>query len=98
MNVTIKGGMSADERAKLLLCLKENGLTIGECVRALSVENDNPYVRAARALVAGGDDVEVDDSTTLSEGEGGAWVLSWLWVSNEEAGIKDAILRSVPTV
>lgn len=74
-------------RTEILASLKSDGLTIGECIAALAVPNDDPYVVAARELVFGGNDIEIDDNTTTSVGEDGAWVLSWLWVNNEEAGI-----------
>lgn len=79
--------ISANARSTQLAELKENGLTIGECITAFAVPNDDPYVKGARSLILGGDDIEIDDNTTTSVGEDGAWVLNWLWVSNEEAGI-----------
>ncbi|MEW5891172.1 MAG: hypothetical protein AB1768_19530 [Pseudomonadota bacterium] len=77
-------------RAKLLAELKADGLTIGECITALAVPNNDPYVKKARELLLGSDDIEIDDNTTISVGENGAFVLSWMWVSNEEAGVADA--------
>lgn len=71
-----------------LKALVEGGMTIGECIRAFAVSEDDPYVQRARSLIAGGDDIEIDDATTTSVGEDGAWVLSWLWVSNDEAGVR----------
>jgi len=71
-----------------LKALVEGGMTIGECIRALAVSEDDPYVQRARSLIVGSDDVEIDDATTTSVGEDGAWVLSWLWVSNDEAGVR----------
>lgn len=79
---------SAQHRAKVLESLRADGLTIGECVRTLTVPNDDPYVCAARAQILGDDDVEIDDSTTTSVGEDGAWVLAWLWISDDQAGIR----------
>ncbi len=67
--------------------VRAGGWTIGDCIKALAVPSDDPYVVAARALIAGDDDQEIDDETTTSLSEGGAWVLSWLWISNEEAGM-----------
>lgn len=72
-------------RAKALEALKADGLTIGECITALAVPDDDPYVREARNLIAD-DDVEIDDHTVIAVVGDGAWVLSWLWVSKEEAG------------
>ena len=48
--------------------------------------NDDPYVSAARAALLRNDDVEIDDDTATSAGDGGAWVLAWLWVSDRQAG------------
>lgn len=73
--------------AETLSVMKENGLTIGECISTFAVSNEDPYVKKARELIAGSDDVEIDDKTTTSIGEDGAFVLSWMWVSNEEAGV-----------
>jgi hypothetical protein len=46
----------------------------------------NALKEAARDLY-GTDDVEIDDqsdgTTTVSEGNGGTWVLGWLWVPEE---------------
>lgn len=75
-------------RESTLKALIEGGMTIGECIRAFAVPEDDPYVQRARSLIAGGDDIEIDDATTTSVGEDGAWVLSWLWVSNDEAGVR----------
>jgi len=74
-------------RADRLAELKAEGLTIGECITAFAVPSDDLYVKRARSLILGADDIEIDDSTTISASEDGAWVLNWLWVSNEEAGI-----------
>ena len=63
-------------RAEALERLKAEGLTIGECITALAVPNDDPYVREARNLIVGDDDVEIDDHTVTSPAEDGAWVLS----------------------
>lgn len=79
---------SAEQRAHMLAALRAAGLTIGECIQALAVPDDDPYVAAARAESLGDGDVEIDDWTTTSVGEDGAWVLAWLWVSNELAGIQ----------
>ena len=47
--------------------------------------HDDPFVRKARELVGGGDDVVIDAATRTSVGKDGAWVLAWVWVSNDEA-------------
>lgn len=76
-------------RAEALERLKAEGLTIGECVTALAVPNDDPYVSEARKLVEGDDDVEIDEHTVTAVADDGAWVLSWLWVSKYEVGLAD---------
>lgn len=90
-------GTDADGRARALAALRADGLTIGECIKALAVPDDDPYVTAARALILGSDDIEIDDDTTISVGENGAWVLAWLWISDEEAGVlsNSAVLEQV---
>lgn len=76
-----------ESRAETLARLKSEGLTIGECITTLAVPNNDPYVTAARSLDIISDEVEIDDNTTTSVAEEGAWVLAWIWVSNEEADI-----------
>lgn len=78
---------AADRRSEALAALKEEGLTIGECIRALASPEDDPFIRKARDLIVGSNDVDIDDQTIASQGENGAWVLAWQWVSNEQAGI-----------
>lgn len=79
--------VTASPQTRLLGALRAGGLTIGGCIRAFAVPNDDPYVSAARAEIQADDDVEIDDHTTTSVGDGGAWVLAWLWISDEQAGV-----------
>lgn len=61
-------------------------LSFAECVRLHAAPEDDPYVAAARQspLVLDSEcNVEIDDRTVTSEGEGGAWVMAWLWVADE---------------
>lgn len=79
---------SATRKDHVIAMIKADGLSLADCVKALAVPNDDPYVIKARDLVgARNDDFSIDDVTTTSKGDDGAWVLSWIWVSNEEAGI-----------
>lgn len=73
--------------AAQLKALVAQGLTLPMCVQCFAAADDDPYVRAARQLVAGGDDIEIDDTVALSRGDGGTWVSAWLWVSDDEAGV-----------
>lgn len=70
--------------------LKAEGLTFAQCITAFAAASDDPFVKAAQELVSGKEgELEVDDVTVISESEdGGAYVLSWVWVGNEEAGIR----------
>lgn len=79
--------IAGSHRAAALAALRTDGLAIGECIRTLAVPNDDPYVTAAREAIRWDDDVEIDDETTTSVGDGGAWVLAWLWVSDHQAGV-----------
>lgn len=80
-------GAGAGQRARILQELRTSGLTIGECIQAFAMPNDDPYVEAARAAIQADDATEIDDRTTTSVGDGGAWVLAWLWVSDGQAGV-----------
>lgn len=77
----------AGSRASVLAALRAEGLTIGECIQVLAVPEDDPYVKAARRSILGGDDLEIDDRTTTAPGDRGAWVLGWFWISDEQAGV-----------
>lgn len=79
--------LTPEERMQQLAVLVAQGLTLADCIRAFATPEENLYVKTGRTLVLGADDLEIDNVTTVSEGTGGAWVLSWLWVSNEEAGM-----------
>lgn len=74
-----------------LAALKAAGLGFSDCVKAFAAPNDNPFVAQARVLVMGGeDDIALDDDVVLAESpEGdGARALAWIWISNDEAGVK----------
>ncbi|PZM08840.1 hypothetical protein [Rhizobium tubonense] len=43
------------------------------------------FVRA----VATDDDLEVDDDAVISRGDDGAFVMSWSWISNQQAGLPE---------
>jgi hypothetical protein len=91
-------GFDADSSvADALESLKGRGLTYADCVRAFAVSNDDPYVKKARELVIGDDDVSIDDLTVTAAGDDGAWVKSWIWIGNEEAGVlnNSALLECV---
>jgi len=74
-------------RARALNALRRDGLTIGECLQVLAAPEDDPYVSAAREATASNADIRIDVHTATARGEGGAWVLSWLWISDRQAGL-----------
>lgn len=80
--------IAALEHAPLLEAMKQAGLSYQDCLPVFAVPEDDAYVEAARHLIAGDDDLAIDDRTTTSEGDDGAWVLGWFWVSDAEAGIE----------
>ena len=66
-----------------------NGLTFGDCVNFFAEPDGCPYVKAAREIYHRDGEVEVDDRSVLSQStDDGDYVMAWVWVSNEEAGIE----------
>jgi hypothetical protein len=64
--------------------LKSQGLTFSDCVSFYGEDDSNPYVLAARKRSLEGD-LEVNDVSVVSNGSGpGAYVMSWIWVSDLE--------------
>lgn len=74
--------------AKMLLTMKQAGLTFAECINVFGVSSDmDPYAKAAKAMAREGE-IKVDDTTVLSGSDGeGDYVLCWMWVRNTDAGI-----------
>lgn len=81
--------LDSDEIDALCEDLDHHGLAFRDVVPIFAEDDRNPYVAAAhdsRHLEEGG--VEVDAEAVVSKGEdAGAYVMAWLWVSDEEAGI-----------
>lgn len=67
-----------------------------ECV-SYHAKKQDPALNVYRDA-AGNDDIEVDDNAIVSKGDdNGAYVMAWVWVSDEDAGIEhcdkcDAVL------
>jgi len=80
----------SDVRLAVLDRLALAGLTFGDCVTFFSAQQDDKagaYVSAAQEKW--GDDVEVDANAIVSEGDDdGAYVMAWVWVSDEAAGLE----------
>jgi hypothetical protein len=63
------------------------GLTFGEVVNLFGESSDNPYVAAALDKQKDGE-IEVNDPAVVSPGDDpGAYVMAWIWVSDEAAGV-----------
>jgi hypothetical protein len=74
----------------LIRSLEHTGLNFSEIVPLFAERaEDSPYVAAAQQLVEEGK-FEVDDPAVVSHGgDAGAYVMGWVWVSDEAAGIAD---------
>lgn len=56
-----------------------------DAVKAFGVDRDsNPYAIAAVKSYAEEGEIEIDDCTVVSMSEKGAYVMAWLWVSEED--------------
>ncbi len=47
----------------------------------------HPDTEAFRSAVETDDELEVDDDAIISRGDDGAFVMTWTYISNAEAGI-----------
>lgn len=64
------------------------GLTFENCIQAFGVSSqDDPHAKVARENAQQKDDVQVDPLTVVSTGTVGAFVMAWVWVDNESAGL-----------
>jgi hypothetical protein len=52
-------------------------------------DQDRCYIAAAQEEAREGE-LEIDDCAVVSQGSEGAYVMAWLWVSNDDAGIEPA--------
>lgn len=77
-------------KAVVIDALKANGFCFSDFVAPFGdTEESSPFVKAAREAVARKEgSLEVDEPTIVSDGDkNGSYVMGWIWVSNEEAGI-----------
>lgn len=75
------------EKEEIVQAVKASGLTFGEIITPFQEDESNPYVKAAIEKNEAGE-MEVDCPAVVSDGDDrGAYVLAWLWVTDEEAGI-----------
>ncbi len=57
------------------------------CQKLNERDDASGWIAQARELY-GSDEIEIDDAAALSQGDEGAFVSAWVWVSNEEMGIE----------
>lgn len=86
-------GTSLKER---LIVLIEEGLSFSDALNAFAErrsDDEQSYVQAAREKVANQEgSLEVDDNAVVSESDdGGAYVMGWVWVDAEEAGLPSGL-------
>ncbi len=69
--------------------LQAAGLTFADCVSCFGVSADNdPYLKAAHEHHYREGELEFDDTAIISESDDeGAYVMAWVWVTDEEAGV-----------
>jgi hypothetical protein len=69
--------------------LQAAGLTFADCVSCFGVSADeNPYLKAAHEHHDREGEIEFDDTAIISESDDeGAYVMAWVWVTDEEAGV-----------
>jgi hypothetical protein len=69
-----------------------DGLTFADCTVFFAAKRDDyalKFVEAARNQMHRDGEVEIDELAIISEsGDGGEYVLAWVWVSNEDAGLE----------
>jgi len=79
-------GPSTEER----IASVANEIEFSDAVKAFGVSREeNPYAKAAWEAGDEGE-LEVDESTVVSRSIGGAYVLAWQFVSDEEAGCESS--------
>jgi hypothetical protein len=93
-DIATNGGAIAplddDQVDRLCESLNHEGLTFGEVVNLLGDDEQAPHAAGANKhrLVQEGT-LEVDPVTVVSRSaDGGAYVMCWLWVSDELAGVE----------
>lgn len=82
--------LTVEDLDQLAQQLNDGDLTptrLDQVVEDLKGQADDPFIHAARELWAN-DECEIDDIAIVSEGDDGAFVSAWVWVSNSEAGIE----------
>ena len=80
--------LHAEEIDNLCESLNHAGLNFSAIVPMFGVQaQHDPYVAAAQGMAREGK-IEVDEPAVVSKGDDdGAYVMSWMWVSNSAAGL-----------
>lgn len=81
--------LSGDGRALLLPYLKARGGHVDA--------STDPHAVAARAMYQRDGEIEIDAATVVSASAEGAYVMAWLWVSREAAGLPTGRIGDVGT-
>lgn len=65
------------------------GLTYGQACETFGriQDRDEPHLEAFRGAVDCNDELEVDPGAIVSQGDDGAFVHAWVYVTNEQAGV-----------
>jgi len=89
------GGLRSGVRDALAK-LKERGLTFNDCIEAFGVERDEDrYASKAWEEKHRDGELEIDDTTVVSDSDDGAYVLAWVWVdlptSDEDEDSEDDV-------
>jgi hypothetical protein len=77
--------MDDDDFKGVLELLKAQGLTFGMCTQVFGESiNNSEYVATAIANYNKDGEVEVDDTSVVSHSVEGAYVMAWVWVSDND--------------
>jgi hypothetical protein len=57
-------------------------------IQKVLTDGPHPDTEAFAAAVQTSDELEVDGDTVISRGDDGAFVMAWVYVTNEEAGVE----------
>lgn len=79
--------MKVNELTEQLAQLVIEGLTLTECLNAFANKEDDPFYLAAVQHSNRDGDCEIHFPPVVAESEEGAYVLAWVWASNNDAGI-----------
>jgi hypothetical protein len=83
-------GLTSAELASIATLLEQPGLDFSAVVPLFGEDESDPYVAAALGHASEGE-LEVDVPAVVSRGDDpGAYVMAWIWITDEEAGVSPA--------